>query len=301
MAKAPWPKHPPPECPFIRHLRRCTTCCRSSAAPTTTASTTRSVTECALCWKRWCWMAAIYHVQEPASLVIRWLLLPELFGSRKAFIVAGGFQRRHEAQKPETPLITKVRRLASCQTGNSAGGPRRKHPRFGDLGRPINRKPRGFSLERHQCQMAISKLQPRAPSPTSKLLKRPPNLSHHHRLPCRGKRNMERPWDQMSEATGAQTGSKSRSPGEDLTHRSPSRKRHMYVQRPRLAHCCQSQNGSGGPCELQMLTLPMCECDPWKDHECGMKQSAKVTCTCWLVEVSSQNCAKVVHRRGPAT
>ena len=100
-------------------------------------------------------MAAIYHVQEPAGLVIRWLLLPELFGSRKAFIVAGGFQRRHEAQKPETPLITKVRRLASCQTGNSAGGPRRKHPRFGDLGRPINRKPRGFSLEKHQCQMAI--------------------------------------------------------------------------------------------------------------------------------------------------
>ena len=131
------PKHPPPECqqPSIRHLRRC------MAAPTTTANTTRSVTERALCWERRCWIAAIYHVQEPASLVIRWLLLPKLSGSRKAYIVAGSFQMRHVAQKPETPLITKVRLLATCQTGNGAAGSRRKHPRVRDLRRRINRKP----------------------------------------------------------------------------------------------------------------------------------------------------------------
>ena len=25
-----------------------------------------------------CWMVAVYHVQEPAGLVIRWLLLPQV-------------------------------------------------------------------------------------------------------------------------------------------------------------------------------------------------------------------------------
>ena len=36
------------------------------------------------------------------------------------------------------------------------------------------------------------------------------------------------------------------------------------TERPILAHLCQNQNGPVGPCDLQRLTLQICECDSSK-------------------------------------